>query len=326
MSAQSVLFDAPGPRARRRHLILTIVSAVLLLGVIAFIVFQLHAKNQFNPRLWNPFLQGATWTQYIIPGLLGTLRAAVVSIVLAMLFGLVFGMGRLSHVRPIRWVCGVIVEFFRSVPVLLMMFFVFLYLARNMGVPGTQAAFWAVVVALTLYNGSVVAELVRSGVYQLPKGQGEAGLAIGLTPGQTLRSIELPQALTAMLPALMSQLVVVVKDSALGTALPYFELITSSRQLGSARANILQAYVIAAVIFILLNWLLTIGAGRLERYINTRGHTAVKAKTAGSALVEGGGAPGEFGANIAEALEEEVDELRQALFPKQGTVGTDDQA
>jgi len=326
MSAQSVLFDAPGPRARRRHLILTIVSAVLLLGVIAFIVFQLHAKNQFNPRLWNPFLQGATWTQYIIPGLLGTLRAAVVSIVLAMLFGLVFGMGRLSHVRPIRWVCGVIVEFFRSVPVLLMMFFVFLYLARNMGVPGTQAAFWAVVVALTLYNGSVVAELVRSGVYQLPKGQGEAGLAIGLTPGQTLRSIELPQALTAMLPALMSQLVVVVKDSALGTALPYFELITSSRQLGSARANILQAYVIAAVIFILLNWLLTIGAGRLERYINTRGHTAVKAKTAGSALVEGGGAPGEFGANIAEALEEEVDEFRQARFPKHGTVGTDDQA
>ena len=116
MSAQSVLFDAPGPRARRRHLILTIVSAVLLLGIVAFIVFQLHAKNQFNPRLWNPFLQGATWTQYIIPGLLGTLRAAVVSIVLAMLFGLVFGMGRLSHVRPIRWVCGVIVEFFRSVP------------------------------------------------------------------------------------------------------------------------------------------------------------------------------------------------------------------
>lgn len=311
MSTQSVLFDAPGPKARRRHLILTIVSALLIVGVLAFIAVQLHAKNQFNPRLWNPFLQGSTWTQYIIPGLLGTLRAAAVSIVLAMVFGLVFGMGRLSQVRPIRWVCGVIVEFFRSVPVLLMMFFVFLYLARNMGVPGTQAAFWAVVVALTLYNGSVVAELVRSGVYQLPKGQGEAGLAIGLTPAQTLRSIQLPQALTAMLPALMSQLVVVVKDSALGTALPYFELITSSRQLGSARANILQAYVVAAVIFILLNWVLTILAGRLERYIATRGHTAAKVKTGGSALVEGGGAPGEFGANIADVVEEDIDHFRE---------------
>lgn len=327
MSAQSVLFDAPGPKARRRHLILTVISALLVLGILAVIAIQLNEKNQFNPTLWRPFIQGSTWTQYIIPGLLGTLRAAAVSIVLAMVFGLVFGMGRLSQVRPIRWVCGVIVEFFRSVPVLLMMFFVFLYLARNMGVPGTQAAFWAVVVALTLYNGSVIAELVRSGVHQLPKGQGEAGLAIGLTPAQTLRSIQLPQALTAMLPALMSQLVVVVKDSALGTALPYFELITASRQLGSARANILQAYVIAAVVFILLNWLLTILAGRLERYIATRGHTSAKVKTGGSALVEGGGAPGEFGGNIVDAVEEEFDELRdrhRARRAGEGQIGRDE--
>ena len=312
MSAQSVLFDAPGPKARRRHLILTVISAVLAIALIAFIALKLHEKNQFRPILWTPFLREATWTQYILPGLWGTLKAAGVSVVLAMAFGLVFGMGRLSQVKPVRWMCGVIVEFFRSVPVLLMMLFIFLYLARNMGVPGTTASFWAVVIALTLYNGSVIAELVRSGVYQLPKGQGEAGLAVGLTPAQTLRSIELPQALTAMLPALMSQLVVIVKDSALGTALPYFELITTSRQLGSARANILQAYVVAALIFILVNWLLTIAAGRLERYIATRGHTAAKVKTAASALVEGGGAPGEFGANIADAVEDEVDELRHA--------------
>lgn len=312
MSAQSVLFDAPGPKARRRHLILTIISAILAIAVIAFVALQLHEKNQFRPILWTPFLREATWTQYILPGLWGTLKAAGVSVVFAMIFGLLFGMGRLSQIKPVRWVCGVIVEFFRAVPVLLMMLFVFLYLARNMGVPGTIASFWAVVIALTLYNGSVIAELVRSGVHQLPKGQGEAGLAVGLTPAQTLRSIQLPQALTAMLPALMSQLVVIVKDSALGTALPYFELITTSRQLGSARANILQAYVVAAVIFILVNWILTIAAGRLERYIATRGHTSAKVKTGASALVEGGGAPGEFGANIADAVEEEVDDLRHA--------------
>ncbi|MDO5503714.1 MAG: amino acid ABC transporter permease, partial [Actinomycetia bacterium] len=312
MSAQSVLFDAPGPKARRRHMILTVVSAVLALAFLVFVAMQLHAKNQFNPILWSPFTRSATWTQYILPGLWGTLKAAAVSVVCAMIFGLVFGMGRLSQVKPIRWVCGVIVEFFRAVPVLLMMFFVFLYMARSMGIPGTTASFWAVVIALTLYNGSVIAELVRSGVHQLPKGQSEAGLAVGLTPAQTLRSIELPQALTAMLPALMSQLVVIVKDSALGTALPYFELMTSSRQLGSARANILQAYVVAAVIFILINWILTMAAGRLERYIATRGHTSAKVKTGASALVAGGGAPGEFGANIADAVEDEVDDLRHA--------------
>lgn len=311
MSAQSVLFDAPGPKARRRHLILTVISVGLLLALIGFILMQLNAKNQFSATLWSPFLRSGTWTQYLIPGLIGTLRAAAVSIIFAMIFGLVFGMGRLSTTKPIRWICGVVVEFFRSVPVLLMMIFIFLYLARNIGMQGTSAAFWGVVTALTLYNGSVNAELVRSGVHQLPKGQGEAGLAVGLTPAQTLRSIQLPQALTAMLPALMSQLVVIVKDSALGTALPYFELLTSSRQLGSANANILQAYVVAAVIFILLNWLLTTAAGRVERYINTRGHTAARATTAAPALVAGGGAPGEFGANVAEAVEDEVQDARK---------------
>lgn len=310
MSAQAVLFDAPGPRARRRHLLLTILGGLLALTVIAAVLWKFNAQGQLDGALWKPFTLPETWTQYILPALWKTLQAALVSIVLAMVFGVVFGMGRLSTNRPLRWVCGVIVEFFRSVPVLLMMIFTFFFLARDLGMPGTQASFWAVITALTLYNGSVIAELVRSGVHQLPKGQGEAGLAVGLTEGQTLRSIQLPQALTAMLPALMSQLVVVLKDSALGTAITYPELISAGRQLGSRYGNIVAAYIVIGVIFILLNWGLTTLAGRLERYINTRGHTALPAKTAASALVEGGGAPGEFGANIAETLEEEVDDFR----------------
>jgi len=326
MSAQAVLFDAPGPKARRRHFLLTVLGALLAVAGIGLLLWKFNSQDQFEGHLWRPFLLAETWTQYILPGLWKTLQAAVVSIVFAMIFGIFFGMGRLSHNRPLRWVCGVVVEFFRSVPVLLMMIFTFFFYARDLHLPGTQASFWAVVTGLTLYNGSVVAELVRSGVHQLPKGQGEAGLAIGLTSGQTLRSIELPQALTAMLPALLSQLVVVLKDSALGYAITYGELLTAARQLGSRYGNVVAAYIVVALIFILINWMLTIGAGRLERYINTRGHTAGRAKTGASALVEGGGAPGEFGANVAEALEEEVDEFRQARFPKQGTVGTDDQA
>lgn len=325
MSAQTVLFDAPGPKARRRHLILTIVGALLMLAVLAAVVWKFNAQNQFEGNLWRPFLLAETWTEYLLPGLLKTLQAAAVSIVLAMAFGLLFGMGRLSQNRPLRWFCGVIVEFFRSVPVLLMMIFTFFFYARDLGMPGTQASFWAVVTGLTLYNGSVIAELVRSGVHQLAKGQGEAGLAVGLSRGQTLRAIELPQALTAMLPALLSQLVVVLKDSALGYAITYGELLTAARQLGSRYGNVVAAYIIVAVIFILINWLLTIGAGRLQRYINTRGHTAAPVKTAASALVEGGGAPGEFGANIADTIEEEVDDLRAQRRARhtEGHVGED---
>ncbi|HHU11545.1 MAG TPA: amino acid ABC transporter permease [Intrasporangiaceae bacterium] len=328
MSAQAVLFDAPGPKARRRHLILTVLGALLALGVLGAVLWKFNKQGQLDGALWKPFILPETWTQYLLPGLWKTLQAAIVSIVFAMAFGIVFGMGRLSQNKPLRWACGVIVEFFRAVPVLLMMIFTFYFLARNLHVPGAQASFWAVIAALTLYNGSVIAELVRSGVHQLPKGQGEAGLAVGLTPGQTLRSIQLPQALTAMLPALMSQLVVVLKDSALGTAITYPEVVSAGRQLGSRYGNIVAAYIIIGVIFILLNWALTTLAGRLERWINRRGLTAGKAKTGASALVEGGGAPGEFGANIADAVEEEVDDLRAARSRKRtgtGSVGEDGQ-
>lgn len=312
MSAQAVLFDAPGPRARMRHRILTIIGMLAALALFGFFLWRLYETQQLQPNLWAPFLRAETWTQYLLPGLLKTLQAALVSVLFAMVFGLAFGMGRLSQLRPVRWVCGIIVEFFRSVPVLLMMIFTFFFLARNLGMPGTAASFWAVVTGLTLYNGSVIAELVRSGVQQLPKGQGEAGLAIGLTPGQTLRSIQLPQALTAMLPALMSQLVVVLKDSALGTAITYPELIAAGRQLGSRFGNVVAAYIVIGLIFVLINWLLTLAAGRLERFINRRGHTAAVARTAASTLVQGGGAPGEFGANIADAVEGEVTERREA--------------
>lgn len=306
MSAQAVLFDAPGPRARARHRVLTVVGVLGALALIGWFLWQLNETQQLEGPLWTPFLRPATWTQYLLPGLVNTLQAALVSVLLAVVFGLVFGMGRLSQIRVLRWVCGVIVEFFRSVPVLLMMIFLFWVLVRSLGLVGTAASFWAVVIALTLYNGSVIAELVRSGVHQLPKGQGEAGLAVGLTPGQTLRSIQLPQALTAMLPALMSQLVVVLKDSALGTAITYPELIASGRQLGSRYGNVVAAYLVIGLIFVLINWLLTLLAARLEQFINRRGHTATRARTAASTLVQGGGAPGEFGANVADAVEGEV--------------------
>lgn len=310
MSAQAVLFDAPGPKARRRHAILTVLGLLLAAGIFGAFIWRLYETAQLEPQLWTPFLEGQTWTQYLLPGLWRTLQAALVSVVFAIVFGLIFGMGRLSQAGPLRWACGVIVEFFRSVPVLLMMTFLFFFMARNFGMPGQTASFWAVIVGLTLYNGSVIAELVRSGVHQLPKGQREAGLAIGLTSAKTLRSIELPQALTAMLPALMSQLVVILKDSALGTAITYPELIAAARQLGSRHGNVIAAYIVVGIIFVLINWLLTVAAGRVERFINRRAHTAAPAKTAASTLVQGGGAPGEFGANIADAVEEEVDDWR----------------
>jgi glutamate transport system permease protein len=271
MSTESVLFDAPGPRARRRHAILTVFGVLLAVGTIGAVLWKFKAQGQLEPQMWTVLFTADVWTQYIIPGLVKTLEAAAISIVLAMAFGLVFGMGRLSQHRPLRWVCGVIVEFFRSVPVLLMMYFTYSYFSNNGVFTNDINPLAAVVTALTLYNGSVIAELVRSGVFSLPKGQSEAGVSIGLTPPQVMRSIQLPQALTAMLPALVGQLVVILKDTALGTAVLYPELLQAARDIGTGYSNTIPAYIFIAIIYILINYSLTVAAARVERRLSRRG-------------------------------------------------------
>lgn len=309
MSAQAVLFDAPGPRARARHRILTIIGILLALVIVWLIAGKMQDANQLAGSMWSPFITDPEiWTSYLLRGLWGTIRAALLSVVFAGIFGILFGMGRLSHNLAIRWASGVVVEFFRSVPVLMMMIFLYFgFFARSASIPANIAPLMAVVIALTLYNGSVIAELVRSGVYSLPKGQSEAGLSIGLTPTQTLRSIQLPQALTAMLPALISQFVVVLKDSALGVAITYPELISWARTAGSAYANTVPAYIVAGVLFIVMNYALTKLASYVEYRLKTRGLTAGNVTTAAPIIVQGGGEPGDFSAHAVERLDKAHD-------------------
>jgi len=286
MSARTALFDAPGPRARRRHAVLTVVGAVLALGLLGLVLRKLAEAQQLQASLWSPFLTGTAWRDYLLQGLWGTFRAAVFSVALAGIFGLVLGVGRLSRHRVLRWSSSVVVEFFRSVPVLIMMIFAFGVYARSGIFPSDLNPLAAVVTGLTLYNGSVIAELIRSGVGNLPRGQTEAGLSIGLTPAQTLRSVQLPQALTAMLPALIGQLVVVLKDSALGYQITYGELLNWSKILGSAYSNTVPAYLVAALLFIVINYSLSTVAGRVERRLARRGRAAprVTAAQAGPVL------------------------------------------
>ena len=294
MSAENVLFDAPGPKARRRHAIIAAVGAVGALYLLWIVIRKMDEAGQLEGYMWSPFVTDPeVWTQYLLPGLWETVKAATLSVLLAGIFGLVFGMGRLSHLRWVRLVSGAVVEFFRSVPVLLMMIFFFYgWFSRSSSIPSEYAPLLGVVLALTLYNGSVIAELVRSGVYSLPKGQAEAGLSIGLSPGQTLRSIQLPQALTAMLPALVGQLVVVLKDTALGTIILYPELLTAAKTLGSAYANTVPAYIVVALVFIIINYTLTRVASFVESWLKRRGHTAAPVTDTVPNIVAGPGEPG----------------------------------
>ena len=278
MSNSSVLFDAPGPRAKRLYTAVGVGSVVVLVLVLWFVLAKFNEKGQLTAAKWKPFLTGEIWTQYLIPGLIGTLTAAAISVVLALVFGTLLGIGRLSLAAWIRWPCSVIVEFFRSVPVLLMMLFTYALYANYEVVPPDRLALAAVVTGLTLYNGAVVAELVRSGVYSLPTGQQEAAKAIGLTSGQTMRLILLPQAITAMLPAIVGQLVVILKDTALGYIITYEELLRKAEQIGNYKSNLLPALIVVGAIFVIVNYLL----GRLAQWVE--GLTRRRGRSAGGPI------------------------------------------
>ncbi len=273
MSAQSVLFDAPGPKARRRHLVLAVVGGLAIVGLLALIVRGLAnpANNQLTAEKWQPFFTAEAWTAYFLPGIWATVKAAGLAVVISAMFGALLGMGRLSHFAPLRVVCGVFVEFFRAVPVLMMMLFFYFFGLYALGISGPALALFGVVAGLTFYNSSVIAELIRSGVNSLPRGQREAGWAIGMTPTQTLVTILLPQAITAMLPSLVSQLVVILKDTALGYIISYPELIRAGQNFSSNRGNLIPTFIVLAAIFIVINYGLTRVARVLERRLQISG-------------------------------------------------------
>lgn len=268
MSVQTVLFDLPGPKARRRYLALAVVGTLGIAGLVAGALWLLRAE--IAPARWAPFGNPVVWTAYVLPGLQATLFAAVISVATAGVLGILLGVGRLSHNRILAAVSGIFVEFFRAVPVLLMMIFAFYLFIFTRILTGSAASLAGVVVGLTLYNAAVIAELVRSGVHALPKGQTEAGLAVGLTRGQTLREVLLPQAIRAMLPALVSQLIVVLKDTALGYIIVFPELLQSAQRISANYGNVIVSYFVIAVIFVLINWGLASVAARAERWVANR--------------------------------------------------------
>lgn len=268
--AVAVLYDVPGPKAVLRYRILTAVVAVVSLA-IAFLVYRaLDSKGQLTAEKWDPFLESTTWTTYLIPGIQGTLVAAALSIVFALILGAVLGIGRLSDHRAVRVVSGAIVELFRAVPVLILMIFLYAVYADYEVFKVKYLALAAVVTGLTLYNGSVIAEIVRAGVNSLPKGQREAASALGMRKSQVMLLVLLPQAVTAMLPAIISQMVVALKDSALGYIIGYVEVVRSGQQVGAFYSNYLPSLVIVAVIMIIINSALTKLATVVERRLRSR--------------------------------------------------------
>lgn len=250
----SVLFDAPGPRTVARHRAYTVVAALGILSVLGFLVWRLGAEGQLEYDKWEPFVTPRYITALLIDGVVTTLSMAAAAVVGAVAFGLVFGIGKLSDRAPVRWVCFLVVEFFRAVPVLLLMIFVFFAWGIDRGESG---AYWSVVGALVLYNGAVLAEVFRAGINAVPKGQSEAAYAIGLRKSQVVWIVQLPQAVKIMIPAIISQCVVVLKDTSLGYAVAAPGLTDVGERIYSQFQNQVPTVLVLAALYIVLNLVLT---------------------------------------------------------------------
>ncbi|MGF2950423.1 amino acid ABC transporter permease [Microbacterium alcoholitolerans] len=261
----SVLFDVPGPRARRRNTILAVVTIAVVIAIVAFLVWRLTLTNQFSAAKWSVFTYSAVWAS-IGEMLLNTLRAFALAAVLSLALGFILAIGRLSDHKWVRVPVTVITELFRAIPVLVLMMILY-YGLPTLGVKVDP--YWAVVLALMAYNGSVLAEALRAGIESLPRGQSEAGYAIGLRKSGVMMLILLPQAVRAMLPVIVAQLVVVMKDTALGFIITYQELLYYAKLLSSQPGRpILQSALVIGGIYIVMCLILSGIAKWLE--IRTR--------------------------------------------------------
>ncbi|MEV0327263.1 amino acid ABC transporter permease [Micromonospora echinospora] len=271
----SVLYDLPGPKARRRNAILGIVSTIGIVALVAFVIFRFNETGQFEARKWEQ-LQYASVQRELLTGLWATLKAAGLATVLALLFGAVFASARLSDKWLLRTPATFVVELFRAIPLLILIFFGY-YVPLQYGWPIDKL--WALVIGLTLYNGSVLAEIFRAGINAVPYGQSEGAYAIGMRKNQVLRLILLPQAFRSMLPAIVSQLVVLLKDTALGFIITYPELLFVGKQVGgrlSFGLPYVPTYLVVAAIYISICGLLSFFAWWLQRRLSRMPRTAGK--------------------------------------------------
>ncbi|MFZ3493676.1 amino acid ABC transporter permease [Streptomyces sp. 5.8] len=264
----TALYDLPGPRAQGRHFFYGIASTAVILGLLGWLLYLLFDTDQFTAAKWSPFTYKGI-QELLLKGLWNTLKTFAYASVLSLALGAVLATGRLSVHRPVRWLCTLCVEFFRAMPVLVMIFFIFVAL-KVQPLP-------ALVAGLTLYNGSVLAEVFRTGINSVEKGQREAAYALGMRKTQVMTYVLAPQGVRAMLPTIISQLVVALKDTSLGYLITYEEFLHAGKLIASNLdydLPFIPVVMIISPIYIgmcmLLSWFATWVARRERRNPKTK--------------------------------------------------------
>jgi glutamate transport system permease protein len=268
MSQASVLYDALGPKARRRVFLSSLIAFDILVALAAYVIRQFYLRGEFAAEKWSPLISpsdpqfGALWG-FLMYGLGQTMIAAILTIIISLVLGTMVSVGRELSGRSGRWAIIGAVELIRGIPVIIAIYIAAKVLPQ-MGVD--LPAMWYVVIGLSAYNMVVIAEIIRAGLASLPKGQTEAAMAIGLSRWETIRIVLLPQAFRIMLPALISQLVVALKDTSLGFVASFEELLRRSTIAAQTTKNQLQLLLFVAAIYMVINFSLA----KLAEYVQRR--------------------------------------------------------
>lgn len=258
---EDILFGNPSPQAQTLTRALNGVSAVVLLLLAAGIVYLFHDAGQLAPRYWEFFAWPTTWA-FLGKGLLGTLASAAMAAIIALTLGLLLLLGRMAQPRLVRWPSIAIIEFLRGTPTLLLIYVCFLVLP-SAGIK--LSTYWMLTLPISLSTAAVVAEVYRAGVLAVPRGQTDAARSLGMTETQVFFSIVFPQALRYIVPALVAQLVIVVKDTTFGYVVTYGELMQNAKVLIANYHSLVPVYLVVAVLYCAVNYAISSASKRLAK-------------------------------------------------------------
>ena len=252
VSIRDILYEPPGPKTRKRIAVATAISLIALAALLVVIIRQFYITGQLSAKYWSIFTRYTTW-RFLGRGLAGTVKVALMSSVVTFAAGLVLMLGRISRSRILRGLSTVLIEITRGIPTLLFIYFFFL-LAPQFGLK--LPAFWKIVLPVSISAAGVVAEVLRSGVNAVPKGQTEAAVSLGMRSGSVFFKIVFPQGFRYVIPALIAEIVIVLKDTTFAYVVNYADLMQNAKVLISNYDALLSVYLVAAVIYIIINYLL----------------------------------------------------------------------
>lgn len=258
---EDILFGMPSPRGQALARALSAIAALGLLMLTAGVVWRFHSAGQLEARFWEFFAWPTTWA-FLGRGLLGTLASAAMAAAIALSVGLLLMLGRLAQPRLVRWPSIALIEFLRGTPTLLLIYVCFLVLPTA-GIK--LSTYWMLTLPIGLATAAVVAEVYRAGVLAVPRDQIEAARSLGLTEAQVFFSVVFPQALRYIVPALVAQLVIVVKDTTFGYVVTYGELMQNAKVLIANYNTLVPIYLVVAALYCLVNYAISRASKRLGR-------------------------------------------------------------